>query len=256
MRAPRMRIFLTAVVSTTLVLATASMAIAAKPKPAMYEVTIVNLTPGQPLGPSFIGIPNSKKGAVLKAGKPARSEIATLAETGYAGDLFAAADAAKYYDTQAVLFAHPAIAGGVAGAAVHPSWVRQSFGPFTTDAPFFVNVVSGMPCTNDGFAASGLIKFPKKLGQVTVAELWPYDAGTEQNTELIADMSPLCQYWLEGQEGEPPAGGEDQPELAKEGVVTRHPGIAGAGDLDPWQNGWEGPVGLVIVKAAKLPKDG
>ena len=115
MRATWTRIVLTAVVTTALVLAAASLAVAAKPKPAIFEVTVVNLTPGQPLGPSFIGVPNSKKGAVIKAGKPARSEVATLAETDYAGDLFWAADAAKVYDTQTVLFEHPAIAGGVAG---------------------------------------------------------------------------------------------------------------------------------------------
>jgi hypothetical protein len=143
----------------------------------------------------------------------------------------------------------------VAGAAVHPSWVGESFGPYTTDTGYFVNVVSGMPCTNDGFAASGLIKLPKRIGQITVAELWPYDAGTEQNTERFADLSPVCQYWLEGQTGQPPAAAEDQPELAEDGTVTSHPGVSGAGDLDPVAHGWEGPVGLVIVKAVRPPTE-
>jgi hypothetical protein len=127
--------------------------------------------------------------------------------------------------------------------------VSQRFGPYDRGAPFFINVVSGMPCTNDGFAASALVKLPTKLGQSAVAELHAYDAGSEANTGLLADMSPSCQSWLEGDEGQPPESAVDQPELAEDGRVARHAGITGSGDLDRWTNGWRGPVGLVIVKA-------
>ncbi len=249
MRAGTIRVLTAAVVLVSLMLAAAPVSVAAA-KPAVYEITIVNLTPGQPLGPHLIGVANSKKGVIVKNGKPASAGLATLTATDYLGDLYVAVDESKHFDTQAGRF-EPAVAGGVAGAAVHPSWVRESMGPWDPGSGFFATVVSRLPCTNDGFAASKLIKLPRKIGQVSVAELYAFDAGTEQNSERFVDLSPNCEYWLAGEEGEPPAPAVAQPELPGEGAVGPHPGIAGTGDLDPEMHGWDGPVGLVMVKAVK-----
>jgi hypothetical protein len=223
-------------------------------KPMDYEVTVINLTPGQPLGPHLIAVQTGKKAVPFKAGKAASAQLAAAAETGFIGDLYVALDENdKKYDTQGGVLV-PAIAGGVAGAATYPSSVSETFGPYDKNAPFLISVISGMPCTNDGFAAALNIKLPKKIGQFSVAEMRAYDAGSETNTELTADISPNCEFWMQGAEGEPPIETPDQPELAEGGKIAKHPGIAGAGDLDADVYGWDGPVGLVMVKAVAPPE--
>ena len=62
-----------------------------------------------------------------------------------------------------------------------------------------------------------------------------YDAGSEENTELVTDIpGPCC--------GNPGAGTDEFE------VVRHHEGITGAGDLDAATYGWEGAVARVTVR--------
>jgi hypothetical protein len=41
---------------------------------------------------------------------------------------------------------------------------------------------------------------------------------------------------------------ESDPDLAEDGVIRPHPGIAGVGDLDPAVYGWREPAGYLQVE--------
>jgi hypothetical protein len=65
--------------------------------------------------------------------------------------------------------------------------------------------------------------------------------GTEQNTELFANLVPPC-------DGNPATGtGMTNPALAEGGTVQRHAGIAGVGDLTDAHD-WSGAVVKVTIE--------
>ena len=95
----------------------------------------------------------------------------------------------------------------------------------TTDERRF-SVVTMVICTNDGFGGVNSKILPNKVGKTTRAFVRSYDAGTEINTELNADIvpAPFC-------EGNGAGTGMTNPELAENGVIRAHRGIQGVGDL-------------------------
>ena len=82
-------------------------------------------------------------------------------------------------------------------------------------------------CTNDGFAGLDSRPLVMPEGATFTYGARAYDAGTEVNTELDADLvpAPFCLGSVIGT-------GVSDPALVEGGVVTRHPGITGVGDLD------------------------
>ncbi len=67
-----------------------------------------------------------------------------------------------------------------------------------------------------------------------------------ENTEKFADLVPPRQGLI----GETGSAGTcmNNPDLAENGKVRRHPGIKGSeGGLNPAIHDWDGPVGQVII---------
>jgi len=94
--------------------------------------------------------------------------------------------------------------------------------------------------TNDGFGGIDSRGLPRSEGRTRNYPLRAFDAGTEINTELRADLvgAPFC--------GEGAGSGESNPDLAENGVIKRHRTLRGVGDLDAGLD-WSGPVAKVTI---------
>ena len=91
--------------------------------------------------------------------------------------------------------------------------------------------------TNDGFIALENVRAPKNHRDTAIHHSPVYDAGSEPNDEICANIpGPVCQ----GEPGSPGAGGE--------GVVHIHAGIHGIGDLDPAIYDWRNPAARVTIE--------
>ena len=104
-----------------------------------------------------------------------------------------------------------------------------------------VSMVSMLICTNDGFAGMHGQRFNLRPGQ---SRSWPvgaFDAGTEINTERHEDLvpAPFCGGGGVGTD-------ESNPELAENGVISRHRTIQGVGDLGA-EFDWRGQVARVTI---------
>ena len=119
----------------------------------------------------------------------------------------------------------------------------------TIEAPAdaVLSVVTMLICTNDAF--TGVAGLPLAAAGMQMVEKVAYDAGTEENSELTADIVDPCGG--AGPVKHDPDGNE-RP-ASSGGVITAHAGIQGTGDLDPAQHGWTGNVAKIAVQSGPAP---
>ena len=115
----------------------------------------------------------------------------------------------------------------------------------------YLSFVSMLICTNDGFTGVDGVPLPKRVGESVTSFTAGYDAGTEINTEDLADMVPPCQGLIGVLDDEGESGtGMSDPELAEGGVIHHHDGVLGGADLVPEVHGWDvnAPVAEVVIE--------
>lgn len=193
-----------------------------------YEITVENLTGGQPLTPTVFAT-HARWQGIFDDGSAASNGLQELSENGGVPVLVDELSVAHGVGTVAVVGDAPIGPGGSASIAV------------TVDDRYRRASFAGMlVCTNDGFGGVDSLKLPRWIGEEATAYGSAYDAGTEINTELYADLVPPCDN----------SGGSEMsnPDLAEGGVVHMHDGIIGGFDLDPAIHGWDGSVIKVTVK--------
>ncbi len=222
-----------AVMAAALTLATAASGASARGQNAgedvTYVATITNTT-GNYLTPVNWAA-HSNDVALFQANRPASPGVQAVAENGgvpvLAAEIAGAVDAAGLGTS------------GVGGGAPIPPGGSVTF-EFTTSADR-LSIVSMLICTNDGFAGLDSKLLPQG-DSAKQYRLQGYDAGTELNTERRADLvpAPFCQL------GSGLGTGESNPALAENGVVRRHQGIQGVGDLED-KFDWSGPVAELTV---------
>jgi hypothetical protein len=231
---------LTVVSALGLVLAPGAMAA----KADTFQVTIRNLTGGQPLTPPVVATHNGKH-RVFDVGRPATFELKEIAENGNLAPQVAALESNMH-----VFEVFEGSAPIVPASRVGPT-------PFSDQLTFTIEAEKGaqrlswasmLICTNDGFTGVDRLKLPKKVGETASVFTAGYDAGTEVNTEDFADIVPPCQGLVGVTSGEPGTG-VSNPALAEGGVIHHHPGILGGADLVPAIHGWTDPVAWVDVTA-------
>ncbi len=193
----------------------------------VYEVTVENLTAGQPLTPTVFATHRSR-GAVFRPGHEASNGIQQLAENGGVPVLVAELTSRRDIGTVAVVGDAPIGPGGSATTSI-----------IVADRYRRATLAGMLVCTNDGFAGRTL-RLPKWIGDAKTVYARAFDAGTEINTEAYADLVPPC----DGMGGS----GMSNPALAEGGVIHRHDGIMGGADLDPAVHGWDGPVVRITVE--------
>ena len=200
-----------------------------------YEITITNLTTGQPLSPGVV-FTHSRRSSFLR-GK-ASEGLRLIAENG-----------------------DPSV------AAMELSETKRVFAVVATDAPVhrvggpgpetlttmitaranarYLSLAVMLICTNDGVAALDGVRLPRG-SKPRVYYARAYDAGTESNEETSATVVDPC--FAIG----PTMGAADgNARTATNRRVRHHRGIKGGADLDPALHGWKGPIARVSVRRIK-----
>lgn len=205
--------------------------------PITYEVSITNVTSTQWLTPPVVAV-HQRSTDVFSVGSPASHGVQQVAENGGVPALVGELESnSKVRD--------------VVVAADAPIGPGQTVTATVDGAPgFAVSVVAMLICTNDGFTGVDSLRLPP-TGSATITSN-AYDAGTEVNSEDLADMVPPCQA-LSGVADDmgAPGTGESDPALAEGGVIHHHAGIAGGiADLTVAAHGWTDPVVSIEVTRA------
>jgi hypothetical protein len=210
---------------------------------ATYEVTITNLTHGQPLTPPLVATHRAATD-VFTVGEVASFGLKEIAENGNLAPLMAQLGSDKHVaDVEAA--AAPLVPAGLPGSAMFGDTVTLSV--TASHGANLLSFASMLICTNDGFTGVDSLHLPSHVGDVVVVRSAGYDAGTERNTEDFADIVPPCQALVGVSSGEPGTG-TSNPALAEGGVIHHHPGIAGGVDLVPAIHGWTDPVAEITVE--------
>ena len=190
-----------------------------------YSITVENLTSGQYLTPPNVAI-HDKTVDVFSKGHPASAGVQAVAENGdvpvLGAELTASVDAAGLG------------ASTVGGSTpIAPGEVRM-FDLASKGSR--LSLVAMIICTNDGFTGLDSKRLKLDPGESKTFYLRSFDAGTEINTEMNVDIvpAPFCGGGGIGT-------GMSNPLLAENGVITRHGGITGSGDLDATFD-WDDPV--------------
>lgn len=200
-----------------------------------YEVTITNLTTGQPLTPALAATHKSNTG-FFRVWRPASSQLQQIAENGNLAPMRALIDGSRrFYDSE--------VGMGQAGPIMPGETVA-----FELDAASrfnFLSWASMLICTNDGFTGVNKLKLPSRVGRSVTRYTGAYDAGTEINTEDWDNLVPPCaQLTGFGDQG---GTGTSDPALAQNGVIRHHRGIRGIADLVPDVHGWRDPVAKITI---------
>ena len=208
-----------------------------------YDITIKNLTTGQPLTPPVVATHRSRVDA-FEVGTPASFEVKEIAENGNVAPLAEAFDENKHVWESKVVASPSGPPPILPGATL-------SFEISASRSAKFLSFVSMLICTNDGFTGLDSMRLPKDVGGSVTVSTAGYDAGTEINTEDFADIVPPCQGLVGVMSGDPGTG-MSNPALAEGGVITMHTGIVGGDDLLPFPDihGWVGPVAEVTITRA------
>jgi Spondin_N len=213
-----------------------------------YEVTITNLTEGQPLTPPVVAT-HTGRHPVFQVGQPASVGVQQIAENGNNAPLLAQLGADPFDQisdfTQAG--SGPLVPDGKPGSAMFDDQV--SFVIEGSNQALRLSFASMLICTNDGFTGADSLKLPGAVGQTKTRTSDGYDAGTEINTEDYADIVPPCQGLIGEMSTEGDTGtGTSNPALAEGGVIRHHPGILGVDDLVPAIHGWTDPVARIEIE--------
>ena len=203
-------------------------------KSKMYEVTITNLTPGQPITPPLL-VTHSVNAGFFSVGEMVSSNVQQLAENGNSEPLVKTLQGKSgvldIVQGEAPLV--PANDPGDTGLNYSETFVVTSEGNMR-----YLSFASMLVCTNDGFAGIDSVKLP--INQKTVYAM-AYDARTEMNTEDFADIVPPCQGAI-GISSDDEGTGASNESISEDGVVIPHPGIMGGDDLLESVHAWGNPV--------------
>jgi hypothetical protein len=199
-----------------------------------YEVTITNLTKGQPFSPTVVILHDSQMEPIFTLGEPSSIGIWSIAETGNTAPLVAALTGNPHiYDMQVTdgpFFPGTSVTVVLDGGYVISGQERK------------LSLAGMLGKTNDSFFALNGVTVPNFLPpykristQVFMANA--YDSGTEVNNELC-DYVGGCGQGLRLTDG-------------AEGYVYVSSGFHGVGDLDASVLDWKNPVAKITVRVSR-----
>lgn len=215
-----------------------------------YQVTIRNLTGGQPFTPPVVAI--HKEGLrFFEVGEVASSEIQAIAENGNNEPLLDVLSDNPEVFAFTVGSAAPLVPASDPGGSMLGD--SATFTITVDEDAEFLSMATMLICTNDGFTGLDQVELPEDGSKTFLTQA--YDASTEINTEHFNDMVPPCQSLISGIV--PPVGGtgETNPDLAEGGVIRHHSGIEGGMDLSPALHGWTDPVAEVTITFMDMDDD-
>ena len=190
------------------------------------EVTVRNVTDGQPLTPPVVIVHNGSL-MNLPEDPEAIMGFAALAESGDPSAFAAAVDTYEGVKSATIMDVEGPIPGGS----------EATVGSIVAVPGDFVSVISMLACTNDA-VSYGTAVVSQDGGGFAMSSGGVYDAGTEANDETSATVPCL--------------GGASAGLSAGlgEGMVAPHPGIEGKADLSKEMHRWDGPAMQIFVTPA------
>ena len=203
-----------------------------------YEVTVENLTTGQPFSPGVV-VTHSGRFSLFREGDRPSPGIIAIAEDGM--------PMTATEDLKAVAGVSDVVTIGSATMPIHrrggpgPSSITVTIdaGPGATQ----ISLATMLICTNDGFTGVSSMRLPMQ-SSASSHEAGVWDAGSEVNDELFASIVDPCQM------AGPVAAAADgnNNNLPEDGGKIRgHPGIEGNADLTSAHR-WTGPVARITVR--------
>ena len=214
------------VLGATVALAAMFVGAASAGGPSNYQVTINNLTSGQPLSPPIV-VAHTSAATVWATGEPAPAGVQTIAETGDPGPLAAALEGVAGV-VAVETFGGPILAGASSSIEI------------SAPAGSLISVVTMLICTNDGFTGVSGMVLPST--GMTSMQVMAYDAGTELNSELTVDIVDPC-----GGAGPVAHDADGNERTGTTENIAAHGGITGMGDLSSSDHGWTGAVASIDV---------
>jgi len=223
---------------TTLVLAS-GMALAGQ---LQYEVTITNLTKGQPFSPAVVAIHTARMTPIFTLGEPSSEGIWRIAEGGDVSVLAPQLSAdPNVFDVQVS-----------DGPFLPGQSVTVILNGGNRPGPRYLSLAGMLGSTNDGFFA---------LNGQSVSSLWfpylpslgtmvyyatAYDAGSEANSETCDTVpGPPCDNGM-----------NERDTAGAEGYVYIHSGVHGVAGPPPaglpaGTSDWRNPVAKITVRASR-----
>lgn len=191
----------------------------------MYEVTVTNLTQGQPLAP-ILAVTHSPWVSIFEEGQAPSDGLAWLAEAGNGQPMADELAGMPGISDVQLGTTGPTMPGQSATVMISANWGASD-----------ISVAAMLGATNDAFYAIKNMRLPRGWRSVTYMAS-AYDAGSETNDELASTVAGL--------------GGEAySPNDSGEGFVHIHPGVHGIGDLNAATMDWRNPVAKIVIKRVK-----
>ncbi len=223
-----------------LMLAVSSTSLFASHSDARFQVTLTNLTSGQPFSPP-VAATHKFAERLFVVGTPASAEIEAIAENGDQSGAVALFSSSPHV-TEVVDVGMPLTPYGT------------TFGDFTDTVTFEISAQRGdrlsiagmLICTNDGIVGADGLRLPRR-GEATYY-LNGYDAGTEANTEASSDLvDPCSALGPNPLAGDPNGNENDAVDTYPAGTVQLHAGIVGNGDLNAAHD-WNGAAAMITIE--------
>lgn len=200
----------------------------------VYEVTIENLTSGQPLSPGVL-VTHESGVHFWQMGSSASEGLRMIAENG--DPAMAVADLGGVEGVMDVVSIDAPIHRMGGPGDTSATWQIMASGSANR-----ISIATMLICTNDGFTGVDSLELPAGFGSASYMAM-AYDAGTEMNDELWPSVVDACPA-IGPEAG--PADGNARP--ATSGTVMAHPGISGSGDLSMSSHGWSGAVARISIR--------
>lgn len=221
-----------------------------------YDVTVINLTQGQPFSPPVVAT-HQDEDDVFKLSQPSSEAVKQIAENGNNRPLLELLHDQRVDETVFDFAQAPAplVPQGTPGAEATAPFPcgggcpdRWTARIRADEAHARISWVSMLVCTNDGFTGVGGVSLPTEIGEEMVIQTPAYETSTERNTEVLADIMPPCQGLI----GVPspsgaPGTAQSNPALAESGNILPHRGVVGGNELDPAVHGWSDPAGKILI---------
>ena len=205
-----------------------------------YQVTIENLTPGQPFSPVVAATHRSSM-RMFDVGSLASMELEAIAEDGNQipmFDLFMGSS--KVTDVVDIMM--PLTPEGTTVGSFSDSFTFD----ITAQRGDKLSLATMLICTNDGFTGLDRVKLPKSGS--TVRWLNGYDAGTEKNTEASGDIVDPCSgLGPVALPGDPNGNENDAVDTSPREPIHHHPNVMGGADLTTTAHAWTDPVAKVTI---------
>lgn len=223
---------------------------------ATYQVTLENLTDGQPFSPP-VAVTHDRTVRLLSVGAPASDALAAIAQAGNPEPMVELLSGLTNGVTDVVNVGRPLTPMG-ATATVEGATITDTVTFTMTAAPGdYLSLATMLICTNDGLVGLDSATLPDP-GEERVIALGAYDAGHEENTEQSTDLVDACSaLGPVALEGDPNGNINDGAVATTPPVaIAPHPGISGEADLTVADHGWVGVAQVTITPlTAETPED-